>query len=426
MPGILRENSSIDTDSYSLIAAVRFKNLRLDCPVARKEDDFSFVSSGNRLSVSEDPLSLSFPSAEKALLSLQGDWTLDGGQVEWRDIYQALEARGDLREILLQSQSLGEWDSRLLTLLQNLSDYAEQREMQLDLSSLPDGARQLLQLSRAVPEREGASRNPSNKPWLDRLGGSALRFWGELVDITSFIGELSLSIGRLLTGRASFRGVDFGRFLQAAGPQALPIVSLIGVLVGAVLAFVGAVQLQMFGAEIYVANLVGLGSVREMGAMMTAIIMAGRTGSAYAAQLGTMQVNDEIDALKTFGISVIDFLVLPRTLALLLMLPLLTIWADVLAIIGGMLVGVLVLDIGLLEYLIQTQESMTLTDVTVGLIKSLIFALVIAISGCMRGLQSGRNSSAVGNATTSATVTAILLIVVWDTITTILFNRLGI
>ncbi|MGD9164649.1 MAG: ABC transporter permease, partial [Chromatiales bacterium] len=220
--------------------------------------------------------------------------------------------------------------------------------------------------------------------------------------------------------------IDLLRFLQSAGPEALPIVSLIGVLVGAVLAFVGAVQLQMFGAEIYVANLVGLGSVREMGAMMTAIIMAGRTGSAYAAQLGTMQVNDEIDALRTFGISVIDFLVLPRTLALLIMLPLLTLWADALGILGGLLVGVWVLDISLLEYLIQTRDSMGLGDLSVGLIKSLIFALVIAMSGCLRGLQSGRNSSAVGHATTSAMVTAILLIVIWDAITTILFNRLGI
>lgn len=376
--------------------------------------------------MSENRLNLTFPSAETALLSLQGDWTLDGSQGEWGFVRQDLEGQEGLREILLESQLLGKWDSRLLTLLQNLSDYAEQRQIRLDISSLPDGARQLLALSRAVPEREGASRNPSSRPWLEWLGASALNVWDEALDFTRFIGELSLSIVRLLTGRASFRGVDFGRFLQAAGPQALPIVSLIGVLVGAVLAFVGAVQLQMFGAEIYVANLVGLGSVREMGAMMTAIIMAGRTGSAYAAQLGTMQVNDEIDALKTFGISVIDFLVLPRTLALLLMLPLLTIWADVLAIFGGMLVAVMVLDIGLLEYLIQTQESMTLMDVAVGLVKSLIFALVIAVSGCLRGLQSGRNSSAVGNATTSATVTAILLIVVWDAITTILFNRLGI
>jgi phospholipid/cholesterol/gamma-HCH transport system permease protein len=247
-----------------------------------------------------------------------------------------------------------------------------------------------------------------------------------LQQINQFVGELVLSFARLLTGRASFRRIELLGFLQSAGPEALPIVTLIGLLVGAVLAFVGAVQLQMFGAEIYVANLVGLGSVREMGAMMTAIIMAGRTGSAYAAQLGTMQVNDEIDALKTFGVSVIDFLVLPRTLALLIMLPLLTLWANLMGILGGMLVGVLVLDIGLLEYLIQTQESMGLGDLSVGLVKSFIFAFVIALSGCMRGLQSGRNSSAVGQATTSAMVTAILLIVIWDAVTTILFNRLGI
>jgi phospholipid/cholesterol/gamma-HCH transport system permease protein len=233
-------------------------------------------------------------------------------------------------------------------------------------------------------------------------------------------------MGRLLRGRASFRSVDLLRFLQSAGPEALPIVTLIGLLVGAVLAFVGAVQLQMFGAEIYVANLVGLGSVREMGAMMTAIIMAGRTGSAYAAQLGTMQVNDEIDALRTFGISVIDFLVLPRTLALIVMLPLLTLWADLLGILGGLLVGTLVLDIGLLEYLIQTRDSLGLGDIAVGLVKSLIFALVIAMSGCLRGLQSGKNSSAVGQATTSAMVSAILMIVIWDAVTTILFNQLGI
>jgi phospholipid/cholesterol/gamma-HCH transport system permease protein len=371
-------------------------------------------------------LNLTYPAADKVLLSLQGDWTLHGRQVEWRRLQRELGKCSEIKEIHVESGKLGEWDSRLLTLLQNLSDYAEERQVSLNLSSLPDGAIQLLTLSRAVPEREGASRMPSSRPLLERLGAAALKLWQEAVEFTHFIGELSLSAARLLRGRASFRGVDFLHFLESTGPQALPIVSLIGLLVGAVLAFVGAVQLQMFGAEIYVANLVGLGSVREMGAMMTAIIMAGRTGSAYAAQLGTMQVNDEIDALKTFGISVIDFLVLPRTLALLLMLPLLTIWADVLAIVGGMLVGVMVLDISLLEYLIQTRESMGLMDIAVGLLKSLIFALVIAISGCLRGLQSGRNSSAVGNATTSATVTAILLIVVWDAITTILFNRLGI
>ncbi len=371
-------------------------------------------------------LTITYPSGESALLTLEGDWTLDRMRLEWSGFQPELAARASLHRVRLECAQLGRWDSCLLTLLQALYDFAEERGIELDLSDLPEGVVRLLRLSRAVPERTGKPHGMATDSLLHRLGEMTLAGWRELQQFNAFVGELLLSFGRLLSGRASFRRIDLLRFLQSAGPEALPIVTLIGLLVGAVLAFVGAVQLQMFGAEIYVANLVGLGSVREMGAMMTAIIMAGRTGSAYAAQLGTMQVNDEIDALKTFGVSVIDFLVLPRTLALLLMLPLLTLWADVLGILGGLLVGVLVLDISLLEYLIQTRDSMGLWDLAVGLIKSVIFALVIAMSGCLRGLQSGRNSSAVGNATTSATVTAILLIVIWDAITTILFNQLGI
>ena len=384
-------------------------------------------STGSGLVLAVQPsLEISYPSSDSALLTLAGDWTLSQSQLQWAPYQSELGDKGPLKDLRVVSRDLGAWDSSLLTLLQGVSDFAEDRSISLDLSALPDGVRRLHKLARAVPERAGGQGPVEGQGLLYRLGESSLRVWHEFQQINRFVGELVLSFGRLMVGRANFRRVELLGFLQSAGPEALPIVTLIGLLVGAVLAFVGAVQLQMFGAEIYVANLVGLGSVREMGAMMTAIIMAGRTGSAYAAQLGTMQVNDEIDALKTFGLSVIDFLVLPRTLALLIMLPLLTLWANLMGILGGMLVGVLVLDIGLLEYLIQTQDSIGLGDLSVGLIKSLIFAFVIALSGCMRGLQSGRNSSAVGHATTAAMVTAILLIVIWDAVTTILFNRLGI
>lgn len=376
--------------------------------------------------MTDHALTISFPSDGAALLTLSGDWTIGTVQAAWEPLRRELEGRQPLREIRLDARALGAWDSRLLTLLQNLSGFAGAQAISLDLATLPDGARRLLALSQAVPERSGARRTDRRVSLLHHLGEATLDLWRELLRFNAFVGELTLSLGRLLRGRASFRGIDLLRFLQSAGPEAVPIVTLIGLLVGAVLAFVGAVQLQMFGAEIYVANLVGLGAVREMGAMMTAIIMAGRTGSAYAAQLGTMQVNDEVDALRTFGISVIDFLVLPRTLALLVMLPLLTLWADLVGILGGLLVGTLVLDIGFLEYLTQTRDSLGLGDLLVGLVKSVIFALVIAMSGCLRGLQSGRNSSAVGQATTSAMVSAILMIVIWDAVTTILFNRLGI
>ncbi|MEW8562107.1 MAG: ABC transporter permease [Candidatus Thiodiazotropha sp.] len=360
------------------------------------------------------------------MLAFKGAWTLHETAYDWRGLKQELRSHAGLEAISLDTGQLVRWDSQFLNLLQHLLDFTRQHELQLDTEGLPEGVSRLLKLAQEVPERKGARRRLQEHSWVYRIGATTLAAWRESIGFTEFAGELILSFMRLLRGRANFRRIDLLRFLQQAGPDALPIVSLIGVLVGAVLAFVGAVQLQMFGAEIYVANLVGLGSVREMGAMMTAIIMAGRTGSAYAAQLGTMQVNNEIDALKTFGISIVDFLVLPRFLALLIMLPLLTLWADALAIFGGLLVAVSVLDISLFEYLIQTRDSIGWSDLASGMIKSVLFAVVIAMSGCLRGLQSGRNSSAVGHATTSAMVTAILLIVIWDAITTLIFNQLGI
>ena len=362
-----------------------------------------------------------------AVISLTGDWTLNGGSVSWPDFMDKLVGSQErLSEISIICNQPFNWDSRLLTFLRKLDDYADSNEIRLVTDALPDGVQRLLRLSKAVPERRDARRNQARTSMLQQLGESTLRILQEAMLFTRFVGEWIIALGRFLSGRASFRRSDFILFLQSAGADALPIVSLISILVGAVLAFVGAVQLQMFGAEIYVADLVGLGTVREMGAMMTAIIMAGRTGSAYAAQLGSMQVNEEIDALRTLGISPMEFLVLPRSLALIIMLPLLCLWADALGLLGGLIVGVTILDISLLEYLVQTQEAITLTDVAVGIIKSFIFAGVIALAGCLRGLQSGRDSSAVGNATTSAMVTAILLIVIWDALTTLMFNRLGI
>jgi phospholipid/cholesterol/gamma-HCH transport system permease protein len=376
--------------------------------------------------VPHESLKISLPERDTAELAFVGDWTLHSDIYEWQQLQHKLLALRGLQVIRLDTRRLARWDGRLLNLLQRLYDFCNEQGWRLEPDGLPEGINRLLELGQAVAERKGARRSLTRYSLVYRLGSALLSAWRESERFTEFAGELVLGLLRLLRGQASFRSRDFFQFLQAAGPDALPIVSLIAILVGAVLAFVGAVQLQMFGAEIYVANLVALGSIREMGAMMTAIIMAGRTGSAYAAQLGSMQVNDELDALKTFGISVVDFLVLPRVLALVIMLPLLTLWADVLGILGGLLVAVSVLDISLLEYLVQTRESIGWDDLFVGLVKSVLFAIVIAMSGCLRGLQSGKDSSSVGKATTSAMVTAILLIVIWDAITTILFNQLEI
>ncbi|MEN8259504.1 MAG: ABC transporter permease [Pseudomonadota bacterium] len=244
-------------------------------------------------------------------------------------------------------------------------------------------------------------------------------------EVLVFTGEASLSVGRLLRGKARFRGRDLLMVIQECGPAALPIVTLISVLVGLILAFVGSMQLRIFGAEIFVANLVGLGMAREMGAMMTAVIMAGRTGAAFAAQLGTMEVNEEIDAYKTMGIPPMDFLVLPRMLALIVMMPLLCLYADFMGILGGLLVSVGMLDLSFIEYYVQTKGAISLGDFTAGLVKSAVFGVMVAMTGCLHGLKCGRSASAVGDAATAAVVSGIVSIVVSDALLTIMYDILG-
>jgi phospholipid/cholesterol/gamma-HCH transport system permease protein len=213
--------------------------------------------------------------------------------------------------------------------------------------------------------------------------------------------------------------------IQEAGPEALGIVSLMSFLVGVILAYVGAVQLRRFGAEIYVADLVSIAMARQMGPLMTGIIMAGRTGAAYAAQLGTMRVNEEIDAVQTMGISPVEFLVLPRMLGLIIMMPLLTVYADVVGILAGAVVAAGMLDIGFLPYWSRTWAAVDLTDFVVGMISASIFGVLVAVSGCLRGMQSGRSSAAVGLAATSAAVTGIVLIVTADATLTVIYDALG-
>jgi phospholipid/cholesterol/gamma-HCH transport system permease protein len=234
-----------------------------------------------------------------------------------------------------------------------------------------------------------------------------------------------LALARLARGRARMRRMDLALVVQQVGADALPIVALIGVLVGMILAFIGGVQLSLFGAEIYVANLVALGMAREMGAMMAAIIMAGRTGAAFAAELGTMQVNEEIDALRTLGISPMEFLVLPRLLGLAMMMPLLAVYADLFGILGGGIVGVGLFGISPEIYWQQSLQFVTLGDFSGGLFKALVFGIVVAVAGCMRGLRSGRDAAAVGASTTAAVVSGIVGVIVGDSILNLVYHALG-
>jgi phospholipid/cholesterol/gamma-HCH transport system permease protein len=291
---------------------------------------------------------------------------------------------------------------------------------------LPLSAQRLLELSLSVPERKGARRTVHNDSFFVNVGRGTLFILDTIRDWFAFTGELLVESLNFLRGRARVPVRDIWQTLDQCGPSALPIITLISSLVGVILAFIGAQQLRQFGATIYVANLVGVGMLREMGAVMAAVIMAGRTGAAFAAQLGTMQVNEEIDALKTFGFSPVQYLVIPRVLALVVMMPLLCLYADGLGILGGALVSALTLDISLIQYYHQTVSAVHLTDVWLGVSKSVVFGVLVSLAGCLAGMRCGRSASAVGTAVTTAVVSGIVSIVLADAVFAVITEVLGI
>jgi phospholipid/cholesterol/gamma-HCH transport system permease protein len=362
-------------------------------------------------------------SDDTLTLYLSGPWLLREAVPPVTLVKEALEAGGPVRRILVDAGKVTRWDTALPVFLRALSALAAERKAQIDGSRLDDGVRKLLHLASAVPPRQGAS--PRARPGLTvRTGEAAIRVWKRTADFVVFLGEVVLAVGAFLRGRAVYRPVDFGLVLQETGPRALGIVSLISFLVGLILAFVGAIQLARFGAQIYIADLVGLAMAREMGPMMAGIIMAGRTGAAFAAQLGTMQVNQEIDALKTLGISPVEFLVLPRIMVLMLMMPLLTLYADLVGIGGGLTVSVSLFDVTLPQYWQETLAALTLTQFVIGLVKSVVYGAIVAVAGCAAGMRASGSASAVGEAATSAVVSGIVAIIVADGIFAVVLNAL--
>jgi phospholipid/cholesterol/gamma-HCH transport system permease protein len=365
-------------------------------------------------------------SADTLLLMLSGSWKLGEALPSAADIQKRLEAVGEVDAIAFDTQQLAGWDSGLLTFLQRLRRLCEDKRIRIESSGLPEGARQLLALAAAVPEKKDARKPHERQPFLAVVGNETADFFVSTGKLLTFIGEATLAFGRLLRGRASFRRTDLYLIMESCGGQALPIVALISFLVGLILAFMGAIQLLLFGAQIYVADLVGIAMVRLMAAIMTGVVMAGRTGGAFAAQLGTMQVNQEIDALKTLGLSPMEFLVLPRMLALALMMPLLCLYANVMGMLGGLVVGVGVLDISFVQYYQRTVAAVRLWDLGIGIFSGIVFGVIVALTGCMRGMECGRSASAVGDAATSAVVTAIVGITVSTAVITVICNLLGI
>ena len=359
-------------------------------------------------------------------LQLKGSWKIGARFPSADAVQKQIASTGGIRRIGFNTEDLTGWDSGLLTFLIKISDYCSKNNIDFDKEGLPEGVGRLIALAMAVPERKGARRESVHEPFFQQVGAASMDLWQSLVELLAFIGEASIAFFKFLVGKASFRRSDLFLFIQQCGADALPIVTLISLLVGLILAFIGAIQLLMFGAQVYVADLVAIAMVRVMGAVMVGIVMAGRTGAAFAAQLGTMQGNEEIDALKTMGVSPMEFLVLPRMLALVLMMPLLCIYADLMGVVGGLIVGVGVLDIGLLQYLHQTNASLRLSYFFIGILHATVFGVLVALAGCLRGMQCGRSASAVGEATTSAVVTSIVAIIVATGLITVICNILGV
>lgn len=250
--------------------------------------------------------------------------------------------------------------------------------------------------------------------------------YNKTISVLEFLGLTILSFSRFFTGKARYRKKDLLLVFYESGPASIGIVCLISLLVGLILAYIGSIQLEQFGAVIYIADLVGLAMLREMGAIMTSIIMAGRTGASFAASIATMEANEEIDALKTTGISPIDFLVVPRVISFIICFPFLCIVSDLVGILGGAIVGVSSFEISPIRYFEQTILRVDLTDFFIGLIKSIFFGIIVSLSACYFGIKSKRTAEGVGNATTSSVVVSIVLIIICDAIFAVLTSVLGI
>jgi phospholipid/cholesterol/gamma-HCH transport system permease protein len=325
----------------------------------------------------------------------------------------------------VDAQALQSWDASLASSLWHQLEPLSRRETPMDLQGLPEGLQQIvaLALDARAPSDAGAAPAAGR---MARVGARASAAWAVRRKTLAFFGEVLLSLGRFFRGRSDMRASDLAWQIDQTGPRSLPIVSLVCFLVGLIVAYMGAAQLQRFGAQTYIADLVTVGVVREVAALLVGIVLAGRVGAAFAAQIGSMRANEEVDALATMGVNPVDFLVLPRVLALLIVGPLLTAFGALVGMAVGWMVAVGIYGVTPLEYVYASMEAITLPHVLVGLIKGTAYSVLVALAGCLQGMSAGRSAQAVGDATTAAVVQAIVWIVVVASVLTVVFQRLDI
>jgi phospholipid/cholesterol/gamma-HCH transport system permease protein len=359
------------------------------------------------------------------LIKLSGDWQISAGLLSTDEVTSQLNSHPDVAQINISVSQELKWDSGLICFLLKLIRECEHKNINVAREGLPQEAKKLLSLALKVHEKDILSPNASES-FLEKTGEKFLQIIESLHSGFEFLGDIAVSFGRLITGKSYFRWDDFMLIVQRCGVETLLLVSLISLLVGMILAFVGSIQLKVFGAQIFISDMVGIAMVRVLSAVMTGIIVSGRIGASFAAELGMMQANEEIDALKTLGVSPVEFLVIPRILALVIMMPILTIYADLMGVLGGFIISAGMLNLNPVEYLNHTQQAIKLSYVWVGLIHSIVFGVIVAVAGCLRGIECERNAAGVGIATTSAVVTGITGIVIATAIITYICQFLGI
>ena len=330
----------------------------------------------------------------------------------------------NVRIIGFDSSELGSWDSSLLIFLSSLREVADIRRVDFDESGLPAAARRLLSMLRTEPPSPAATRGQIGL--LGRVGEWTLARWSDGAALATLAGEAVLRAAPALRGKVRTRAGDLLSLMYGTSAAALPMVALVNVLVGAIVAFVGGIQLRRLGADVYVSNLIGVTEVREMAPLITAIVMSGRTGSAYATEISAMQGSEEIDALRALGIPIFDYLVLPRLAALGVMMAPLCAYAGALGILGGFAVAVWMLHISAGSFTAHILDSVAGADIVLGLVKSIAFGIWIALAGCRIGLGAGRSATDVGRAATTAAVSGIVGVIALDALFDVCAQALGI
>ncbi len=366
-----------------------------------------------------------YSQAPVLLLKIGGDWRITAGLPSTEEILAQVDSCTDIKEVDFSAAGDFKWDSAFISLLLRLNEAVTKKGISFSVKGLVPQIQKLFELTPLQPAKTPLSKK-TNETLIEGIGGKVIGLKDAVFSFLDFLGDIVFAFNRFIRGKAFFRKDDFFMIVQRCGIDALGLVSLITLLVGVILAFIGAIQLKMFGAQIYIADIVGIAMVRVMGAIMSAVLMAGRTGASFAAELGIMQVNEEIDALKTLGVSPTEFLVMPRIMALVVMMPLLTLYADLMGIIGGFAISSTVLGLNPVEYMNHTASAVTLNNLWLGLIHSIVFGLIISIAGCYRGIRCQKSASGVGEATTSAVVTAITAIVIATAIITFVCQIIGV